>query len=167
MAGSDRREPCHDLVEQLGDARAMLRGDFEHRIEPELKKFERRFLRSLVVGLVDGEDHRPAGLAQLAGDAFVAGHEPFASVDQEHEQVGADHRAFALLDDELVERVLAGAEEPAGVEERELGACPGDGPPQRIARRSGDRRHDRAAAAGHPVEQRGFAHVRPPNEDDR
>ena len=46
-------------------------------------------------------------------------------------------------------------------------APPDDRPRERVARRAGDRRDDRAARAGHSVEQRRFADVRAADEHDR
>src|SRR5438477_169144 len=76
-------------------------------------------------------------------------------------------RPRRLPDDELVRGIIAGAEQATGVEQLEALAAPDDGPRERIARRAGDWRDDRAPAAGHRVEQRGFSDVRAADEDDR
>jgi hypothetical protein len=145
----------------------VLRGDLQQRIESELVEIDDRFLGALIVGLVDGEQHRTPGLPQLTGDALVAGDQPLAPIDQKDKEIGAGDRAMALLDDEVVQRILAGAVQPAGVEEVERCAAPGDGPRERVARCARDRRHDRAAAAGHSVEKGRFADVRTADKHDR
>ena len=94
------------------------------------------------------------------------GVEPLASVHHQHEQVGADDGALALLDDELVQRILALAVEAAGIKQLERRAAPDDRTSERIARRTGNRRNDRAATARHPVEKRGFPHVWSADEHD-
>ena len=131
---------------------AMFRRNLHNGIESELEKLHRRRLRPLVVGLVDGDEYRPIGLPQLLGDALVARHQPLAPVDYEHQEIGADHRATALLDHELVQGVFAGAEHPPGVEKLEGRPAPDGRPGERIARCAGNRRHNRAPRTGDAVE---------------
>ena len=73
-----------DFVEQVRHAVAVLRGNFDNRIEAQLKELHRRRLRPLVVGLVDRDQHGLVGLAQLLGDTLVARHQPFAPIDDEN-----------------------------------------------------------------------------------
>jgi hypothetical protein len=102
-----RVEALDDFIQQLGDAGAVFSRNFRDRIETELKEFHRRSLRSLVVGLVDREHHGNSGLAQFARDALVSRNQAFASVHEEDQQIGADDGALSLLDDQLVQRILA------------------------------------------------------------
>src|SRR5205807_9052862 len=81
-------------------------------------------------------------------------------------QIGVGDRMLPVPDDELVERILARAVKAARVEQLERRALPSDRSLQRIARRPGHRRDDRAAAAGHAVEKGRFADVRTANERD-
>ena len=161
-------QPLHDLVEQLRDAGSVLGRDLEDRVEPELEELHRRLQRSLVVGLVDRQQHRPAGLAQLARDALVAGNQPLASVDQQHEQVGADDRALALL-----ARPARAADPGSRRTARRYRTAGTIAPRQTTGRASASRvvpaigRDDRPAAAGHPVEQRRLADVRAADERRR
>ena len=53
-----------------------------------------------------GADRRP----QRRGDLLVARDQPFAAIDHEHQQIGGFQGLPALLDDQLVQRILAGAE---------------------------------------------------------
>ena len=77
-------------------------------------------------------------VAQFGGDLLVAGHQTFPAVDHEDEQIGAGNRALALADDQIVERILAGAEQSAGIESSKR-CPPDDRPRERVARRAGDR----------------------------
>src|SRR5262249_40449721 len=149
----------HDLVEQFGDSRSVLRRDLEQRIESELIEVDDRLLGSLVVGLVHGEQHGTPALAQLARDALVSRHQSFPAVDDQHQQVRAGDSALPLLDDEIAQRILARAVQAAGVEQIERGAAPLDVTRERVARGAGDRRDDGAAAAGDSVEKGRFAHI--------
>ena len=98
---------------------SVLGRDLEHRLEPELVELHAPAARALVVGLVDRQETGTAGLAQLARDRLVARDQPFAAVDQQHQQIGAGDRALPLLDDQLVQRILARAVQPAGIEQLE------------------------------------------------
>ena len=104
---------------------AVLGGDLDDRLEPELIELDRPPARPLVVGLVDRHQHRHARPCRSArGDLLVAGHQPFPAVDDEHDDVRGVERPPAVLDDQLVQRILAGAEHPAGVDERERDSLP-------------------------------------------
>ena len=85
-----RVQAFDDFIQQFSDARPVFRRNLRDGIEPELKKFHRRLLRALVVGLVDREHDWNTGLSQFARDALIAGNQPFASVDQKDQQIGAD-----------------------------------------------------------------------------
>ncbi len=145
----------------------VLGGNLDDRLDPERVEIHRRVPRALVVDLVDRQNHRPVGLAQLARDRLVARDESFAAVDDEHQQIGADDRALALTDDELVQRILAGAVQAAGVEQLKRHAPPDGRTRQRIAGRAGHRRDDRAARTGDAVEERRFPDVRASDQHDR
>ena len=83
-ASSPEPEPLDDFVEQFGDARAVLGRDLEHRLEAELKELHRRRLRARLSSvLLMARMTGTPGLPQLAGDLLVAGHQPFAAVDDE------------------------------------------------------------------------------------
>ena len=78
-------ERLHNLVQKITNAGAVLRGDLDDRLDAEPVEIHRGVARSFVVYLVDREDHRPVGLAQLAGDRLVARHESVAPVDDHDE----------------------------------------------------------------------------------
>ena len=104
--------------------------------------------------------------AQLAGDLLVAGDQPFAAVDHEHEEIGRLERRLALL------RRRARAADPRSRRTPPVSTslngvpCHVDGLGNDVAGRAGDRRDDRAPRAGDPVEQRGLADVRPADQHD-
>ena len=157
----------HDLVEQIADPVAVLGGDLDDRLEPELVELEHPAARPLVVGLVDRHQHRRLGRPQVAGDLLVARTSPSrpSTTNTMTSAVSSAFRPWMI--DQLVERILAGAEHPAGIDQPEgrflpLGRLSND-----VAGRPGDRRDDRAAGAGDAVEQGRFADVRPADQHDR
>src|SRR5439155_18034994 len=100
------------------------------------------------------ENQRPAGLAQLAGDRLVARHEAVAPVDHQDEEIVTDNRALAMLDDELVQRILARAVQAAGLEQLERPALPDRRTSQRVSGRARNGGDNGAAMAGNLVKQR-------------
>jgi hypothetical protein len=94
----------------------MLGGYLDNRIETELEELRRRRLRTFVVGLIYCDQHRPVRLAQLLRDALVARDEPFASIDHQNQEIGSAQGPLSLADHQLVQRILAMAEHPAGIE---------------------------------------------------
>ena len=73
------------------------------------------------------------------------GDQALAAIHDEHNDIRRLERLSARADDELVERILARAEQPAGIDERERRALPLGRLRVHVARRPGDRRDDRAA----------------------
>ena len=144
----------------------MLSGDLEYGFEPELVELHRTGGGSLVVGLVHGQDNGQAGFPQLPRDGLVPGREPFAAIHEEYEKVGALHRQLALLHDELVQGILAGAEQAAGVIELKPIAQPFNRPGQRIASRPGKRRDDGPARTGHAIKKGGLPHIGAPDQNN-
>jgi hypothetical protein len=102
----------------------MLRGDFDHRVEAQPVELERASAGAAIVRLVDGDDDGRVGGVDGAGDLLVGWHQPFATIYYEDNDIRRLERFVAPLDDELVKRILARAEQPARVHERERGAAP-------------------------------------------
>ena len=127
---------------------AMLGADLNHGVEAEAVEFERAALRARRSSLLlIGEDHRHAGVARR----------PWRCPDRRESspsrpsttitiRSAAFKRAGALHLDELVERILAGAEQAARVGQLEAVALPRHGMRDDVARRAGDRGDDRASA---------------------
>ena len=57
-------------------------------------------------------------------DLTVARHDTFAAIDNEHKEIGVGNRATPAFEHERVQRVLAGAEHAAGVDQLEMRALP-------------------------------------------
>ena len=161
------RHLLHHRLEELLDASAVLSRNLDDRLEPEAEELQGASLAPPVVGLVDGHDHRHIRAAQGRGNLAVAGHQAFAAVHHEDDEIRIAHGALAAFDHELVKGIVARAEEPAGIGQEKRMASPDHRPGLCIARRPGHRRDDGATARGDPIEQRGLAHVRPSDEHDR
>ena len=144
----------------------VLGGDLHDRLEPELVEIERARLRALVVGLVDGDDHRPALRADRLGDFEIGRHQPLAAVDDEHEDRRIFERAPAVLEHLLLKRIFALAEHAGRVGQQERNVAPVGGLLDDIAGRAGRRVDDGAAGAGNAVEKCRFPDIRAADEDD-
>src|SRR6185503_8954414 len=103
MTRGQGRQATPDLVEQLVDAVAMLRRDFEHRFDPEPVEFVDARTRGLVVGLVDRQKHRYVELADPSSDLFVARYDSFAAIDEHDDNVRRLESPKSLFHDERVE----------------------------------------------------------------
>ena len=75
-------------------------------------------------------------------------------------------RALTAFDYELVQRILDGAEHPAGIGELESEVLPDHGMGQHVAGGARNGRDDGPPGAGQTVEQRGLAHVGAADEHD-
>ena len=62
--------------------------------------------------------------AQLRDDFEIARHHALLSIEDEHQQIRVTDGLLALLDHELKEGIVGGAEHAASVEQAELGAAP-------------------------------------------
>ncbi len=97
----------------------MLRGNLDHRLESQPVELEDPSARALVVGLVDREDDRRPDDASVAAISSSAGTSPSRPSTTNTITSAVVERLAAVLDDELVERILARAEHPARIDERE------------------------------------------------
>ncbi len=154
-------------VQQIADAGAVLRRDRNHLLEAERVELDDARLRLAIVGLVHGDDDGAAALPDGRRNFFVAGDEPVPAVGHEHDQVGRGDRAMALLQDELVQRILARAEHAPGVDDGDLRALPFGVGGDDVAGRPGDGRDDGAPRPGDAIEEGRLADIRPADEDDR
>ena len=166
-AGASARQPLDDLVHQLADALPVLGADLDDRVEAEPVQLERPAARAPIVGLVDRQDRRRRPRPDGGGNVLVAGHQPLAAVDDEHDEVRRPQRAPAALDHQLVQRILAGAEHPAGVGQLERPILASDRMRDDVPGGARDGRHDGAPGPGQPIEQRGLTDVGPADEHHR
>jgi hypothetical protein len=124
------------------------------RLEPQLVEFDRASSGPFVVGLVDRHQDRHRGRPEPGGDLLVPGNEPFAAVDDEHDDVGRLDCAAAADHDELVQRIFLRAEHPPCVHQRERNSLPLSRLRDHVARRPWNRGDDRPPRIGDPVEER-------------
>jgi hypothetical protein len=119
-----------------------------------------------VIDLVDHEEHRLAGRAELARELVVDRGQPGAAIDHEHQRIGLADRAQRLAMDARADHVARGfGIEPAGVDHPHDGAeivalaiAPIAGQPRRAV-------DQRRAPADQAVEQRRLADIG--SADDR
>ena len=93
----------------------MLGGDLDDRLEAQLIEIQRAGARAPVVGFVDRHNDRFARGSNGRGNFQIGGHEPFAAVDDKHEDIGGGQGAPSVLHDELLQRILALAKHPRGI----------------------------------------------------
>ena len=108
-----------DLVHQVADTPSVLGAHLDHGIEAQAIEVERSGFGALVVGLVDGQQHRPAGAAGGPGNLLVAGDQAGPAVDHEDDEIGGLEGAATGVDDQFVQGVGAVAEHAAGVGQHE------------------------------------------------
>ena len=97
---------------------AVLGGDLEHRVDPEPVELERAVARALVVDLVHGQNDGPArSRAARWRSSRRPPTRPSRPSADEDQQIRAFDRALPLDDDQLVQRILAGAVQTACVEQ--------------------------------------------------
>jgi hypothetical protein len=99
-------------------------------------------------------------------DVVVEGRQARAGVHHEEHQVrlvdGGEHLAAHGVD----QRLVRGGIEAARVHHRRLPLLERDQTIQPVSRDAGDVSHEGLAAADETVEERGFAHVRPPDDGE-
>ena len=108
--------------------------DLHDRVEAELEELHGGFACDADVGLVHDGDHRLAERPHLLHHVEIAGDEAGLAVEHDQHEIGLRERPVPLLDDEVVQRILARAEEPAGVDHREAGLVPRHRVLDRVAR---------------------------------
>jgi hypothetical protein len=143
--GAGPRQPLDDGIQQIADTLAVLCGDLEHRVDPQLMELQHGRPRTTIVGLVDRKERRLVSLPRHLGDLPITRHQPLTSIYHEDKQIGVAYRAAPAFEHQFVERILAGAEHSAGVGQLEVRSLPLDRLRDDVARGSGDGRHDRAA----------------------
>ena len=155
-----------DFVEQVRHALAVLRRNLEDRVEPEAVELERAPARAAIVRFVDREDDGAVRAAEGGGDLLVGRQQPVAAIHDEHEDIGRFDRTAAVGDDQIVERILARPEHPAGIDEGERSTLPFGGLRDDVPGRARDWRHDRATGAGDSIEHGRLPDVRPADQHD-
>ena len=125
-------------VEQLANALAVLGGDLEHRLEPELVELDDAGLRARLSSVLLTASSAGLSAARTArAISRSPGTSAFAAIHNEHKEIGVRNRATPAFEHERVQRILAGAEHPAGIDQLEMRALPLRRLRDDIARRPG------------------------------
>ncbi len=127
----------------------------------ELRALE---LALLVVGLVDGHEHRELARGAAARPPPVRRRQAGRGIDDEQDDVGLGDREARLLLDPRLDRVARVDLEAAGVDDHEPPAVPLGVAVQPVTRRPGAVLDDRRARPDDAVEQRGLADVGPAHD---
>ena len=125
VAGARGRagKPRDDLVQQVADALAVLGGDLDDRLEAELVELDGRVRAPAVVGLVDR--HQDRRLRRLAAPRRSPRRpRPALRAHRRRTQSPRSRWPAGRADDQLVQRIVAGAEHPAGIDQRERRPLP-------------------------------------------
>ena len=144
----------------------MRRRDRVGLLPAERVELGRLELALLVVGLVDGDDHRRRRPAEELGRFLVSGRHTDRGVDNEEDRVCLGDREAGLLLDLCLDRVVRVDLEPAGVDDDEASAVPLGVAVEAVAGRPRAILDDRGAPADDPVEERALPDVRPPDDRD-
>ncbi len=157
----------HDLVEQVGDAASVDRGDGMRLTEPQVPQRSGLGLVTGVVDLVRDEEDGAAALAQQAHDLLVGRGRTDHRIHDEQHDVREIDRDLGLRRDRAVDALRVGFP-AAGVDEGEPAIHPLGLVGHAVARDAGGVLDDRFATAEDAVHERGLADVRAPHDrDDR
>jgi hypothetical protein len=162
--GLRHRESLHDGVEQVAARLADGRRERDRIAETQLVERQVGGGVGEVVELVDRQQHRALGPAQLGGDLGVHGVESLFPVHQQHHQVRLFHRELHLVADGPVHRVGGVGHQPPGVHQPEAPPAPFGGAEMPVPRGAGLVGDDRLPPPDETVEQGGLPDVRAPHQ---
>ena len=117
------------------------------------------------LGLVDNQQHRTPGLAQLFGDDFVLRRAALATIHQKQHDIGFVHRLPRLFGHFEHDAFFGHRLQTAGINYQEWPFAYSSAPVVTVARQPRLVRHQCIAAARESVEQRGFADVGSTNQN--
>ena len=117
-----------------------------------------------LVDLVRNQEDRLVRMAEDRRQLLVAGRDPGPGVDDEEDEVGFGDRRPRLVGDLLGERGAVGDVDATGVHEQEPVPGPLADDLLAVARDSGCLVDDGLARGGQPVDERGLADVRKPDD---
>jgi len=155
-------QPLEGGVEQVAHALAVLGRDPVHALEAEAG--EVGGVARLPLRLVHHDEHLLAVAAQVARDLLVVGEQAGPPVHQEKHDVGLLDRALRLQSGGAEQRVVGAEKQASGVDQLERPPLPGDLRVVAVAGGAGPSVGDGLAPAADPVEERGLADVRAPDE---
>ena len=136
-----RQDLDHDF-QQVAHRLSMLGADFDDGLEAHAIELKRAVLAATIIHFIDGQDHGHAGVANRRRNLLVAGDESLAAIDHENNEFGGCERALAAFDHQLVQRILAGAKQAAGVGQVKPRIAPGHFVRDDVTGRSSDGGHD-------------------------
>jgi hypothetical protein len=117
-------------------------------------------------GLVDGEQDVAPGLAQPVGNFLVQGRHPATAVDHENHHIGLVNRLFGLARHLVHDAVFGERFETTGINHQIGFAAESSVAVMTVTRQPRNIGHQSIARPGQPVEERRFADIRTPDEND-
>jgi len=158
-----KREILQRELDHLAHVVAMRRGNRQRLAQTQLEKIGSHLGALHSLRLVDQQQNRLAGLAQLTGDECVLRRATGAAVNQEQHHVSFIHRLAALPGHLEQDAVLGDRFQPAGIHHQIRSFPYPTLPIMAVARQPRLVGDQRVAAAREAVEQGGLAHVRTAN----
>ena len=155
------RQRLDDLVEQIARRPCRARRRSRRPARTRADRTPSPALRALVVGLVDGQHDRQAGLRAARARSS---RRPTRALRGHRRETPADRRPSIARCPWRTTSSCSGSSlapySPPVSNSSNVAPPHDDRPRQRVARRAGNRRDDRPAGAGHAVEKGGLPHVR-------
>ena len=155
-----KREILQRNLDHFAHVVAVRRGDRQRFAQAQFEKIGGYLGALHPLCLVDQQQDRLAGLAQLPSNDGVLRRAPGAAVDQEQHHVGLVHRLAALLGHFVQDAILGDRLQPAGIHHQIRPVAHSAAPVMAVARQPGLVSDQRVAAAREAVEQGGLTHVR-------
>ena len=160
-----QRQGQHGGVE-IRHALAMLSRDGDGFAQAQAERLQHTGFRRLTLGLVGRDDHRPALAPQHIGEDQVARRHALPRIDDEQRQIRLIDRQLSLHAHARLQALVGDVLKAGGVDQLQVQIAqpshakpPVAGHPRLVI-------DNRQLLAGQPVEQRGFADVRPPDDCD-
>ena len=160
------RQRLAQRLEQIHQPFAMLGRDRDRVAEPERMRFEHARRARLGFGLVRNHDHGLARAAHQIGEGAVVRHRAGFGIEHEEHRVGLLDGLFGLRHHPAGKAFGAGVLEARGVDDGEVEIAEPRLPLAPVARDARQVVDQSEPLADQPVEQRGLADVRPPDDGD-
>ena len=162
----DVRQGFAQRLEQIDQPLAVLGRDADRIAETKLIGFQHPGAAALALGLVGDDDHRLAGAPHQIGKGAVVRHRSGLRIEHEEHRVGLLDRQLGLRQHAAGEALGVGLFEARGVDDGEVQIAEPGLALAPVAGDAGQVVDQRQAPADQPVEQRGLADVRPPDDGD-
>ena len=162
----DVRQGFAQRLEQIDQPLAVLGRDADRIAETELVGLQHPGAAALALGLVGDDDHRLAGAPHQIGKGAVVRHRSGFRIEHEEHRVGLLDRQLGLRQHPAGEALGVGLFKPGGIDDGEVQIAEPGLTLAPVAGDAGQVVDQRQAPADQPVEQRGLADVRPPDDRD-